>query len=405
MITKSIKKLGRSLIYLAKTPITAKIESLKDLKGLPLDDPGPSRSIDEALIWLGRAQDNSITKDGGVANHYSFLRGWGASYPETTGYIIPTIIKHAKERSNGTLMDRAERMLNWLVSIQFSEGGFQAGTIDAKPAIPCTFNTGQILLGLTEGVRTFGNRYREPMRKAADWLVETQDNDGCWRKFPTPYAAPGEKSYETHVAWGLLEAAEVDNNERYFSSALMNVNWAIRHQNDNGWFDKCCLTEPLRPLTHTLGYVFRGLLEAYMHSKDKKFFSACKNLADGLIKPLRDDGFLPGRLISNWEGSVSWACLTGSVQVAYCWFSMYKLTGKEKYLRAASSVNKFVRRTQKTSGPEETRGGIKGSFPIFGDYGKFQFLNWAAKFFIDSNSIEIEINDERSKSLLNKNFL
>lgn len=40
------------------------------------------------------------------------------------------------------------------------------------------------------------------MRRAADWLVETQDADGCWRRHPTPFAEPGEKVYETHVAWG-----------------------------------------------------------------------------------------------------------------------------------------------------------------------------------------------------------
>ncbi len=39
-------------------------------------------------------------------------------------------------------------------------------------------------------------------------------------------------------------------------------------------------------------------------------------------------------------------------------------------------------------GPKETRGGVKGSFPVDGDYGTFEYLNWAAKFFIDSNELE-----------------
>ena len=104
---------------------------------------------------------------------------------------------------------RARRMLDWLVSIQLPEGGFQGGTIDHAPVVPVTFNTGQVLLGLAAGVEEFGEAYIEPMRRAADWLVATQDRDGCWRRHPSPFAAPGEKTYETHVAWGLLEADRV----------------------------------------------------------------------------------------------------------------------------------------------------------------------------------------------------
>ena len=393
-----VKGILKNIVNYTKTPASAKIASLKDLGGLPSTDPGPEKSIEAAIEWLITAQDNSITKDGGVARHYSFIRGWGPSYPETTGYIIPTIIKHAEECNDEKLMRRAEQMLDWLVSIQFLEGGFQAGTADVKKVVPCTFNTGQILLGIAAGVRAFGNKYKRPMNKAADWLVNTQDGDGCWRRFPSPFAAGGEKSYETHVAWGLLEAAEIDNNEEYLDAALSNVNWALQYQRDNGWFDKCCLSDPCNPLTHTLGYVFRGILEAYLQNNDERLLTACIKLADGLLEPHRNDGFLPGRLSSNWQGAVSWACLTGSVQVAYCWLSMYQITGQVKYLEAALSNNKFVRKTQNITGPLEIRGAIKGSFPVFGEYGKYEFLNWAAKFLIDSNKKEIEIiNDPQTE--------
>ena len=78
-------------------------------------------------------------------------------------------------------------MLDWLVSIQFPAGGFQAGRIEAQPRVPVTFNTGQILLGLAAGFAEFGDNYRDAMCRAADWLVSTQDADGCWRKFPSPF--------------------------------------------------------------------------------------------------------------------------------------------------------------------------------------------------------------------------
>lgn len=398
MAIRSYKKYVRTLIDFAKLPAIAKIEVLKDLRGLPSDDPGPSKSIDEAIQWIGRAQDHSITKDGGVARHYNYISGWGPSYPEITGCIIPTVVKYAKQRNDEMIVNRAEMMLKWLVSIQLPGGGFQAGTIKAKPIVPSTFNTGQILIGLAEGVRTFGNRYKKTMRMAANWLIKAQDIDGCWRKFPSPFANSVEQCFDSIVAWGLFEAAEVDNNEEYFRSGMKNINWIMEHQKDNGWISHCCLSNPSRPLTHTLGYAFRGLLEAYIRSKDDRILKACLNLADGLLEPLRNDGFLPGRLSSEWEGEVNWVCLTGSMQIAECWFSMYKLTGKKKYLEAALSTNKFVRKTQYITGPLEIRGAIKGSFPTWGDYGRFEFLNWAAKYSIDSNTKEIEILAENDSS-------
>ena len=97
--------------------------------------------------------------------------------------------------------------------------------------MPVTFNTGQILLGLAAGVSHFGPAYRQAMIAAADWLVQTQDDDGCWRKHATPFAKPGEKAYETHVAWGLYEAARLEPGRGYAEAATKNLNWALSHQN------------------------------------------------------------------------------------------------------------------------------------------------------------------------------
>lgn len=375
-------------------PAAAKAENFRDRLGLPTRDPGIERAIEEGIAWLGRAQDNSISYDGGVAHHFSLITGWSTSYPETTGYIIPTILMYAKLRKDETTRQRAKRMLDWLVSIQLPDGSFQGGRIDSKPVIPVTFNTGQILLGLVSGVQEVGEEYREAMGRAADWLVITQDPDGCWRKYPTPFAKPGEKAYETHVAWGLLEAARVEPDKPYADAALANVCWALGLQRDNGWFDKCCLTEPSKPLTHTLGYVLRGILEAYQFTKDALLLQACRKTADGLLTAIREDGFLPGRLYPDWQGAVHWACLTGSVQIAYCWLKLYQHTGDTRYRDAAYAANRYVRRTMKVDGSSETRGAIKGSFPVYGEYGSYEYLNWACKFFIDSNLLEKTVREE-----------
>jgi hypothetical protein len=181
-------------------------------------DPGPERVIEAGIIWLYRAQDCSASRDGGVARHYSLVSGWASSYPETTGYIVPTLIAYATLERNAEARRRARTMLDWLVSIQLPSGGYQGGCVDTDDRSPVTFNTGQILIGLAAGVEEFGD-YREPMQRAADWLLETQDRDGCWRRHPTPFAKPGGKAYETHVSWGLFEAERIAPQRGYADAA------------------------------------------------------------------------------------------------------------------------------------------------------------------------------------------
>lgn len=188
------KSIARTLIEEWNLPLAARQERARDRRRALQPDPGPDAVIDACVSWLGEAQDCSTTCDGGVARDYSLINGWASSYPETTGYIVPTMIDYAHYRGRQDSRERARRMLDWLVSIQFPDGGFQGGKVDLKPVVPVTFNTGQILLGLASGVREFGDVYREPMFRAADWLAETLDDDGCWRNFPTPFAEPGEKA-------------------------------------------------------------------------------------------------------------------------------------------------------------------------------------------------------------------
>ncbi len=365
-------------------------ERVRDRRGLPATDPGPARAAEQALAWLCRAQDHSASADGGVARHYSLRSGWAPSYPETTGYIAPTFLAWDGDLPHLGLAERARRMLDWLVSIQFPEGGFQGGMIGQEPRVPVTFNTGQILFGLAAGQAAFG-AYAEPLRRAADWLAQTQDPDGAWRRHPTPFAAPGEKVYETHVAWGLLEAARQVPESRYADVALANVRWALGHQQENGWLARCCLTDPDRPLTHTIGYALRGVVEAHRFAGGDDLLEAARRCADGALSALRPDGFLPGRIDADWRGATRWACLTGTVQIAHCWLLLYEATGDSRYRDAAYAANRYVRRTQRMDGPEDTRGGVKGSFPVDGGYGTDSYLNWAAKFLTDAQRAEQEV--------------
>lgn len=383
-ILRSIRNVRAS----QRLPEIAKKEQEIDDSGLPHLDPATTDVIRESVEWIGRAQDNSASKDGGVARDFSLITGWNSSYPETTGYIVPTLLNYAKVKNDEASRVRAKRMLDWLVSIQFHDGGFQGSVVGAVPEIPVTFNTGQILLGLASGTEEFGDQYRGPMRLAADWLVRTQDGDGCWRKHRSPFTDPTDKAYETHVSWGLFEAARLEPENGYAEAAIANIKWALSLQTENGWFENCCLSEPEQPLTHTLGYVLRGVIEAYRFTNDKSFLDASVKTADSLFSVMRADGSLPGRLDSEWRGTVPWSCLTGNVQIAACWLLLFKYTGDTKYRKAGFDANKFVRRTVRLDGRPEIRGAVKGSFPVSGDYCAYEYPNWGSKFLIDSLLME-----------------
>lgn len=359
-------------------------------------DPGIEVCVAKAADWLCVAQRMSPDADGGVARHFSIMTGWGSSYPETTGYTVPTLIHFARQSSKPEYLESARTMLDWLVKIQLPDGSFQGGTIQDKPVVGVVFNTGQILMGLAAGSTEFGEPYTGAMHRAAQWLIDCIDSDGCWRQNQSPFALAGDKTYDTHTAWGLLEAARACNEQSYADAALRNIRWAIGKQADNGWYHDCCLTDPQHPLTHTLGYALRGIIEGYRYFGEDDLLASARKTGEELLSTVRSDGFIPGRLDKNWNGVVSWACLTGSVQIAHCWLLLYQDTNLRSFLDAARLVNRYARRTVELNGTENIRGAIRGSFPIHGQYGQYLYLNWAAKFFIDSNLLELSINQSES---------
>jgi hypothetical protein len=352
------------------------------------DDPGIDAVVTACLGWIGRAQDMSASNDGGVARDYHVGKGWATSYPETTGYIVPTMLAAGEEA-------RARRMLDWLCAIQLPDGGFQGGKIDARPVQSVTFNTGQILIGLAAAASTLGDaEYVDAMHRAARFLRDSLDADGCWRSHPSPFTHAGEKAYETHVAWGLFEAERAAPGEGYGDAGLRQVDWALGKMQANGWVDDCCLQHKDRPLTHTLGYYLRGVVEAHRLSDDQRYLDASHRMAVGLIGAVRRDGALPGRLRADWSAAAEWSCLTGNVQIAESLFYLAARGGDETYVRVGRGLNDFVRRTVALDGDPDVVGGVRGSFPIDGEYGRYAYLNWAAKFTIDSCRVEKALTEK-----------
>jgi len=354
--------------------------------------PDARRGLQAAAEWLARAQDASGC--GGVSAAYDATkRQWTGAYPETTGYIIPTFFRYADFSGNDEYRQRAVRMAAWESDIQLPDGGVRAGTMDATQIVPTIFNTGQVLLGwLSAWQQTQDARFRDSAVRAADWLVVAQDPDGAWRRFASPFAAHALNTYNTRVAFALAKAGRDLGQQRYLDAAVRNVEWALTQMHPNGWLENNDLEDNDRPLTHTIAYATRGILEVGLIAGNQAFVDAAARIAIAVARSQRRDGALPGRLDSSWRASAHWTCVTGNAQMAIIWQRLASTTRDPSWRRAAESANRFNLSIQDlTTVDGGVRGALPGSHPRSGDYMKNRYPNWAAKFCMDALILQLEV--------------
>lgn len=343
--------------------------------------------LQEALAWLKRAQDAGT--DQGVSYGVVFGRDFDGSYPETTGYICQTFVEQEELTGDKDLLDRAVAMADWEIDIQLPVGAVMGGKFNLEPT-PAVFNTGMVLLGWSALIhRTGEERFKLAARRASDWLVSIQEPDGTWVRGHSQFAAPGICLYNVKAAWGLCEAGYALGEERYISAALRNAENCLSRQRPNGWLPDCCLSDARAPLLHTLAYAMQGLLGIGNLTQRDDLIAGARLLADAEIGIMHDDGFLPGRQREDFSAAADWCCLTGSAQTSIVWSDLYLLTSEEKYRRAVHEVNRYLMERHDIRNPDtRLRGGVPGSWPVWGDYGRLSILNWATKFFVDALSRE-----------------
>lgn len=337
-----------------------------------------------AIDWLCRAQDVRKHKPdaGGVAAGWSFEDGWLPSYPETTGYIIETFIAAAQYLDRPELIERAGKMIDWELSLQTAEGAFP-GHFGEAGSHPVIFNQGQIMHGLVAGYATLNRQdCLEAGVRAGHWLLAQQDEDGCYRKFEhngVPHV------YNTRAIWALAAMGVVANEPGFLAAARRNLDWAQSQQTPSGWFATNAFVPGRHPFTHTIAYAIRGFIEVAVLLGEERYLQAAEKAARGLMEKQRNDGWLAGTYDDGWTPTASYACVTGVAQMALCWLRLAQISGDKDYRDAAWRAIAYVKHTQRLEDDDHVvRGAIPGSVPIWGAYSRFEFPNWAAKFFADA---------------------
>jgi uncharacterized protein YyaL (SSP411 family) len=339
--------------------------------------------LEGSVKWLLTARQHS--SDNGIPAFFDLLRSrWASSYPETTGYTIPTLFAAADYLKQPDLRQVAVDLADYLMDARMPGGGVghwkrQNG---GQPT-PVVFDTGQVIFGWLAAWRETGNQvYLRASMDAADWLVGVQSESGAW----TQYQHLGTvKVIDTRVAWALLELAQVTSGMGYVEAAKRNLDWALAQQQSNGWFRHAAFRAGDDPFTHTIAYTAEGLLESGLILSETSYIRSAESVADALLEQQRLDGSLAGTFNAAWQPTCRSSCLTGNCQMALLWLRFYGLSGETPSLDAARKAIAFVAATQdlRTSNPN-IRGAIAGSYPIYGRYERFQYPNWAAKFFIDA---------------------
>ncbi|MBI3290803.1 methyltransferase domain-containing protein, partial [Candidatus Falkowbacteria bacterium] len=256
--------------------------------------------------WLKKAQD--ITPDAGVSRGFSFIKsdksnnlGWQPSYPETTGYIIPTFIKAGKLLADPDLIRRARRMADWL-----------------NQAV-----------------------------KSAGWMLKNEYNkEGRWIDNNASSVDQKRTTYNIYAVPPLAKLALLANSDNLKSLAIRVGDFTVSKQEANGWFSEADFEERDDYLLHTIAYTIDGLWDTGELLNEERFLNSAKKALAGVISASDEKGRIPGRLNSTWQGESDWLCLTGLAQIGVTCVKVYHRTQEEKYLDLAKKIKEFLKTCQ-----------------------------------------------------------
>jgi hypothetical protein len=372
----------------------------RSAKGAAEDEAELPARLEATYGWLCEAQDAGT--DDGVCGIFDLWSGtWSESYPETTGYIIPTLLALANARDDEGPRRRALRMADWSCEQQMEDGAVLSGLLGMRRG-PAVFNTGQVVFGWVSAFQQSGEqRYALAARRACEWLLANQSPDGAWRANLSVMTSAPVFAYNVRCAWALTYAGQVLEEPSFAAVAQRAADWTLQQQNDAGWFSNNSFALGEVPLLHTIAYVIEGLIGMHAFTREPRYLAAACRAVDQVVRCYKT-GRLAGRLDEHWRPAVSWRCPTGEAQIAVVLHRLASELPESGYGEIATRLIGDVSAAQLSltgrtprkprSGPAV--GGVPASFPLWGDYVRFGLTNWAAKFFLDALMLETMQVDE-----------
>ena len=270
-----------------------------------------------------------------------------ASYPEVTGYYIPSLMKWGYR-------ELAVAYAKWLLSIQHKDGSWY----DAEGKAAYIFDSAQVIKGLM-AIRDIMPEVDKHILRGCDWILGRMNKDG---RLVTP----------TKDAWGndpdvcdevihiyclspLIEAGNIFNRLDYIEKAEK----IFQYYKDN-YYEKMM---SFSLLSHFYAYIVEGLV-------DLEKIDMAREAMKQMEKYQTVEGAVPA------YNHVDWVCSTGMFQLAMIWFRLGDIEHGNKAFAYACSL-------------QNPSGGWYGSYPTRSTGGSCTYLpndeiSWANKFFLDA---------------------
>lgn len=323
-------------------------------------------TTERAKNWI---INNSI-KGEGIINNSQYYK----SYPEVTGYYIPTLLRWGFRGLAVTYAD-------WLCSIQHEDGAWY----DTEDKEPYVFDTAQILKGLV-AIYSIKPEVKDCIIKGCDWLLGQITDEG---RLVTPSKAAwgndGVCSELIHLYClsPLIDVSKLLGKPEYAKAAKKVANYYItnyRNEILNFGF-----------LSHFYSYVMEALC-------DIGETELAKEAMDKLSIMIDEKGYIPA------FNDVDWVCSTGMFQLAITW---YKLGDIERGNKALTYAAKLQNET----------GGWFGSYAVidnpkptdkkeYPDYIPVGEISWAVKYYLDAvfykNRLEFDMQADGFSSYISK---
>lgn len=342
----------------------------------------PASAVEDAISWLCLTHD--VTGRRGSSKGFSLVKGWLPAYPETTGYVIGTLLEYARRGSGrGDLVARAQEMGSWECEVQAPDGGVREGTVAGGPRRSIVFNTGMVLHGWIDLEQAAGSDgCEDAAARAVDFLRLNLRPDGTWRESVEYGGVP--HTYNARVAWAMMRWGHRNGDATAVEAAARQLDWVVSRQQPNGWFNDCVFKPGTRPNTHAIAYTLRGLVESHVLSGQERWLAAVERASEPLIRKLEVQPLLYAAYEPNWAPAAWYGCLTGTAQLGGVWLRLYQVTGDPRWLNAGLKAVEQAASFQERRGSAAIRGALPGSFPLVGRYAPLQYPNWATKFMADS---------------------
>ena len=267
------------------------------------------------------------------------------SYPEVTGYLIPTLIRWGYR-------ELAISYAKWLVSVQNPDGSWNGP--DDEPYI---FDTAQVLKGLIAVRAYIHNNIDRNIKMGCDWIIANMSTQGRLLSPRENDFGDGKTFHEIihlYCLSPLEDASKLYNKCEYHYAAERILDYYLSNE-----YDKIMSFDLL---SHFYGYVMEALI-------DVGKLDLAREAMGNLYRCNYRLGIVPG------YNNVDWICSVGLFQLAIVWYRLGDIDKADSLFKNACGL-------------QNASGGWYGSYSYNSanapDYFPDEEISWANKYFLDA---------------------